>query len=116
MRPWGANHTTKQIGLPSICFVAILFVCRLVAVAAVGEFRSPRGVFKNDLEPAGKKIGDAEADADIEKGFPEKSRKNQQQDPNTSDGSLTLLTSLPGLLQQGIQLFTVSEPREAREV
>ena len=35
---------------------------------------------------------------------------------NTSDGSLTRLTSLPGLLQQCIQLFTVSEPREAREV
>ena len=35
--------------------------------------------------------------------------------PNTSDGSLTRLTNLPGLLQQCIQLFTVSEPREAQE-
>ena len=32
-----------------------------------------------------------------------------------SDGSLTCLTSLPGLLQLCIRLFTVSQPREARE-
>ena len=35
--------------------------------------------------------------------------------PNPSDGSLTCLTSLPGLLQLCIRLFTVSQPREAWE-
>ena len=35
--------------------------------------------------------------------------------PNPSDGSLTRLTSLPGLLQLCIRLFTVSQPPEARE-
>ena len=35
--------------------------------------------------------------------------------PNPSDGSLTRLTSLPGHLQLCIRLFTVSQPREARE-
>ena len=34
---------------------------------------------------------------------------------NPSDGSLTCLTGLPGLLQLCIQLFTVSQPREAWE-
>ena len=35
--------------------------------------------------------------------------------PNPSDSSLTRLTNLPGLLQLCIRLFTVSQPREARE-
>ena len=34
--------------------------------------------------------------------------------PNPSDGSLTRLTSLPGLLQLCIRLFTVSQPPEAQ--
>ena len=35
--------------------------------------------------------------------------------PNPSDGSLTRLTSLPGLLQLCVRLVTVSQPRGARE-
>ena len=35
--------------------------------------------------------------------------------PNPSDGSLTRLTRLPGLLQLCIRLFTVSQPQEAQE-
>ena len=34
--------------------------------------------------------------------------------PNPSDGSLTRLTSLPGLLQLCIRLFTVSQPRKLK--